>query len=163
MLGMDDFASRLNAAITDFGFSNAKVGESVGLNGETIRNWRKKTPPVVDQFRGIAQMLELTVGYLLAGEEPPPEPDADEAFVLRAVRALGLDADEAVRRLSTEPIATDRATTGTTRGIAVRDLSESSAKRIAESKSVSRRDTQPKPSAPPSSPSTDRGRKKAMK
>jgi transcriptional regulator with XRE-family HTH domain len=142
---------------SDRGLAKAMTDRGLDVSRDKIGAWKKgKRYPDLVEADMLSSLLDTGLLSLAYGSESQePESVNDEAFVLRTVRALGLDADEAVRRLYAEsPLPPPR-------GVAVRDLSESTSQRIDEEKKSIPRGKRPGPSAPPASKASGPARKKA--
>lgn len=93
-----DVKDRLEELMRLHAYSNARLGAKIGVGGSTIRRWRRGlTCPRVKEAQALAQVFGVAATQFLAGIE---EVTPDDRQLLRAIRALGLDYDEALRRLS---------------------------------------------------------------
>lgn len=96
------FGEKLFQAREDKGMTQTKLSELSGVDRAAIAKMEAgRQRPYVDQGILLARALRVPLDYL-ADEtlEEAPAVNEDEAFILRTVRAMKLDADEAVRRLS---------------------------------------------------------------
>ena len=102
MSRMSDFAHKLDDAINRLGLSNEDVGNAIGVSGETIRNWRKKTPKAIVQLEALAGVVKTPAGQLVGDEATSRGSQLDEAAVVlaAAARGLGLTNAEATELLA---------------------------------------------------------------
>jgi transcriptional regulator with XRE-family HTH domain len=85
--------------------SQAELGAAIGLQQSRIGRWETGDGmPTMDQGFRLARALGVPFDYLVDDaqqELPAPELSDDERAVLRLMRVLSLNADEALRRLAT--------------------------------------------------------------
>jgi transcriptional regulator with XRE-family HTH domain len=96
-------AEKLSRLITN----QSALARQTGLSQSTISEATSgKRRLFFDQVALIARTLGVSLDYLAddSQDEPPQRggPQDDEVYILRVVRSLGIDADEAVRRLAVE-------------------------------------------------------------
>lgn len=86
--------------------SQREVAESLGTNQPQVARWLDvgAKPPGPSYLLRLSRLLGVPVDFLLDDEQDEPDVigmlSEAERTILRVVRALGLDADEALRRLS---------------------------------------------------------------
>lgn len=97
------FPEKLILVIQDSGLSQARISRDAELHPSALSDMTAgKRRPYMDQALKLARALKVPLEYLADDSlDEPPEPQLtdDDAFVIRAVRAMGISADEAVRRI----------------------------------------------------------------
>jgi transcriptional regulator with XRE-family HTH domain len=104
------FTEKITALAKRHRFNQAEVSRRTGSSPAAVSKWfRGESVPGLYEAAALARALGVTLDFLAddTQDDPPAGPDPDEAFVLRTVRALKLDPEEAVRRLSREPSPLD--------------------------------------------------------
>ena len=71
---MQTFGERLKKRMDDLGLKAPDVARALEIkNRQTVNSWTKGiSKPHADDLLRLAQLLETTVDYLLAGDEPKP-------------------------------------------------------------------------------------------
>jgi transcriptional regulator with XRE-family HTH domain len=99
------FAEKLDQLIRTNRTSQKELAERLGVSPATVSNWVKGVfTPRLAEAAAIAGIFGVSLEFLAFDgvEDPrgPSIPGDGERLVLRTIRALGLDADEAIRRLA---------------------------------------------------------------
>ncbi|QDV37917.1 hypothetical protein [Tautonia plasticadhaerens] len=109
---------RIEEALMETGFSNAKISDKLveyaeelslstkGLGAESVRQWRSEGAiPNAVALYGIARLSNRPMQWFFDGvDDSASRLDEDDRFVLRVWRSMRIDADEAARRLATNPL-----------------------------------------------------------
>jgi transcriptional regulator with XRE-family HTH domain len=103
-MGPMNLAEKLERLRRRAGLSQGELAASVGTYQSRISEWElAKGGPNLAQALRLARLLGVPLDYLAddAQDEPPPASalSEDERYVLRTLRALGLDAESAIRGL----------------------------------------------------------------
>lgn len=94
------FHERLEAARKSSRMSFQAIGDRLGRSREAPRAWcRGESQPTADDVIKLAELLGVDAGWLLTARSPSLT--GPESQAVEIVRALGLDAAEVIRRLST--------------------------------------------------------------
>ena len=93
---------RLDMLMRQRKMSSPALAGRLEISDETVRRWRAgKTEPTASHIAAIAKIFGTTTDWLVTGREPQTGGlDDDSATILRLWRALGISADEAIRRLA---------------------------------------------------------------
>lgn len=124
-----EFSEKIRRLLKAHRLSQADLAKSLGTNQQQVSRWLDaKAPPKAAYLLRLARALGVTVDYLIddAQDEPAPGPGLhpDEAYLVRVVRGIGLNFEEAIARLwGGEPEGAAREG-GVGRTRAHRDLSE---------------------------------------
>lgn len=98
---------KLSKILSEKGITQQAFEAQAALPKNRISKWKDdQGEPSARQALRISQLLDVDVAWLISDDgpdEPPTPPDIpdDETQVLTLYRALGLDRDEALRRLAT--------------------------------------------------------------
>jgi transcriptional regulator with XRE-family HTH domain len=144
------FAEKVRNLLKSRRLSQSELAALLGTSQPQVSRWLEgDTPPRWDYLLKMARALGVTADYLIDPEqdEPPrpPELTEDERIVLQLYRDLGLSREEAVRGLAgmirPNPAEATRASDGSWRPGAVRDLTPGEAARHRERSRGTRRGT----------------------
>lgn len=145
-----NYAAKLCKIMHSFDWSQTDLARRAGVTKNKVGRWlHEGVVPYDEALLRISRATGLPVVYLLDDslEEPPPPPLApDEAYILRVVRALGIDADEAVRRLGVGP---GNEKSGAATPVAERDRTALESPRGASGVQVDRKGPAAKPKGTP--------------
>jgi transcriptional regulator with XRE-family HTH domain len=102
--GRMKFSAKLKKLRTDRGWSQEAVAEKVDVSQNLVSLWERTSLPDLYEAKKLAEIFGVDLTYLTTDEmdEPPASrelPD-DERLILITFRALGLDIEEAIRRLN---------------------------------------------------------------
>lgn len=100
-----EFAEKVRSLLKSLRLSQADLAEAIGTNQPQVSRWLdSNTPPKWAYLLKMARTLDVSVDYLIdPAQVAPPrasELTEDERFLLRSFRALKIDADTAVSRMS---------------------------------------------------------------
>jgi transcriptional regulator with XRE-family HTH domain len=101
-----DFPKKLAMLLKRRRLSQKEVGARIGVDQARLSDWvtgKSKRRPDLDVAMRLAQVLDVSVGYLAddAQDEPPAPLSAAQQRAIEYVEALGLDLNETIRRIST--------------------------------------------------------------
>lgn len=105
-----ELANKILRLSRELRLSQSEIARQAGVSPSAVSKWvRGESVPGLFEAAALARVLRVPIAFLADDtlDDPPTGPDPDEAFVLRAVRALRLDPEEAVRRLSRDPSPMD--------------------------------------------------------
>jgi transcriptional regulator with XRE-family HTH domain len=88
---------------------NAFLEDAAGTHASTVSRWKRGEGVMsLEQAAGIARALGVSVDYLLGGEEAGARVGGllteEQKHILALVEALGLDGNEAMRRLAVSTV-----------------------------------------------------------
>lgn len=124
-----EFSEKIRRLLKAHRLSQADLARSLGTNQQQVSRWLEaKTPPKAAYLLKLARALGVTADYLIddAQDEPAPGPGLhpDEVYLVRVVRGIGLDFEEAIARLWGAEPGGEAREGGVGRTRAHRDLSE---------------------------------------
>lgn len=64
---------RINEQLNYLGLSRADMCRFTGISESTIRNWIRGTSPQAEMLFKVARFLNVSLEYLITGENPPPK------------------------------------------------------------------------------------------
>ena len=129
------FGEKLDRLCRTQGMTQKLLADRLGdVSPATVSNWVNGTfAPRITEAARIARMFEVSLDYLGFDEieDILPAVPSDDQAILRLVRALRLDPDEALRRLAASP-AVEAALQGPGRALPYRDETEADTRRERE-------------------------------
>lgn len=70
---MSLITDRINEQLNYLGLSRADMCRFTGISESTIRNWIRGTSPQAEMLFKVARFLNVSLEYLITGENPPPK------------------------------------------------------------------------------------------
>lgn len=99
------FAVKVRMLLAEKRYSQGDLARALGTSQTKVSRWlTTSTPPKPEHLLAIARIFGVTADYLIDDTQDTfsrePEIRAEDQAVLAVVHALGLSADEAIRRLA---------------------------------------------------------------
>lgn len=96
---MSDITDRISFELDFLGLTRADLSRATGIPESTIRNWIRGTAPQAEPLYKVARFLNVSLEYLITGQDAPPRNERKNLDFLDSFLSLPEDEQNEIKEL----------------------------------------------------------------